>query len=150
MNFFGLKSWNIVWQGINVSDMASGVGGDVTIKRENQTMLAVEITERPLDRSRVVATFNTKIAPEGIEDYLFFLKDMDLPKEVSEQAQKYFAQGHEMNFVDMEDWITMMLATVGKPGRQTFIQEILRLLEEPGTPQFVKVAWNDQLSKLIG
>ena len=72
-NFFGLKEWNIVWQGINVTDMASGVGGDVTITRGNQTLLAVEVTERPLDRSRVVATFNTKIAPGGIEDYLFFL-----------------------------------------------------------------------------
>lgn len=149
-NFFELKDWNIAWQGINVADTASGVGGDVTITRGDQTMLAVEVTERTLDRSRIVATFNTKIAPGGIEDYLFFLKNLDLPKDVYEQAQKYFAQGHEMNFVSIKDWILMILASVGKPGREIFLREFLGLLEEPGMPQFVKVAWNDQLSKIIG
>jgi hypothetical protein len=58
--------WEIEWQGINVADRASGVGGDITVKRSGKIMLAVEVTERPIDRSRVVATFNTKIAPYGM------------------------------------------------------------------------------------
>jgi SacI restriction endonuclease len=67
---FGLD-WSIEWQGINVADRASGVGGDITIWRDSKPILAVEITQRPIDRSRVVSTFNTKILPSGIDDYLF-------------------------------------------------------------------------------
>ncbi|MCL4460055.1 MAG: restriction endonuclease, SacI family [Chloroflexi bacterium] len=70
---FGL-SWQIESQGINVADRPSGAGGDVTIKSGDTILLAAEITERPVDKSRVVATFNTKIAPQGIEDYLFFVR----------------------------------------------------------------------------
>jgi hypothetical protein len=73
-----------------------------------------------------------------------------LPKDVLEQAQKYFAQGHEMNFVSIKDWMMIILATMGKPGREIFLREFLELLEEPGTSQFIKAAWNDQVSQLIG
>lgn len=65
--------WDITWQGINVADTASGAGGDITISRAGQTLLAAEVTERPVDKTRVDATFSTKIAPYGIEDYLFFV-----------------------------------------------------------------------------
>jgi hypothetical protein len=60
-DFFGLD-WDVRAQGINVADAAAGVGGDITIMQGGRTLLAAEITERPLDRSRVVSTFNTKIA----------------------------------------------------------------------------------------
>jgi len=149
-NFFELERWNISWQGINVADKAAGVSGDVTITVHDKTVLAVEVTERAIDRSRIVATFNTKIAPGGIEDYLFFLKNPDLSEDIREQSQKYFAQGHEMNFVNIKDWILMTLVTVGNRGREIFLREVLELLEEPGMPQFIKVAWNEQLSKIIG
>jgi hypothetical protein len=39
---------------------------------------------------------------------------------------------------------------MGKPGREIFLREFLELLEEPGTSQFIKAAWNDQVSQLIG
>ncbi|MEW6387754.1 MAG: restriction endonuclease, SacI family [Thermodesulfobacteriota bacterium] len=148
--FFNLDQWEIIWQGINVADTASGAGGDITIKKGDQILLAVEVTERPLDRSRVVATFNTKIAPAGIEDYLFFLKTASLPADVKDQAQKYFAQGHEVNFVDIKNWILMSLITTGKEGRSIFCQEFLSLLEDPSIPQFLKISWNEQLSFIIG
>lgn len=69
-DYFGLE-WVIDYQGINVADAATGVGGDITITHEGRIVFAAEVTERPLERARVVATFNTKIAPHGIEDYLF-------------------------------------------------------------------------------
>jgi hypothetical protein len=72
-DYFGVD-WVIDYQGINVADAASGVGGDITIKQGDKIVFAAEVTERPLERARVVATFNTKIAPHGIEDYLFFVR----------------------------------------------------------------------------
>lgn len=148
--FFSLDKWSITWQGINVADMASGAGGDITITVGTQILMAVEVTERSIDRSRVVATFNTKIAPAGIEDYLFFLKTPDLSPEAKEQAKRYFAQGHEVNFVDIKNWIIMSLAMTGKKGRAIFCGELLSLLEEAGIPQFLRVAWNEQVAKIIG
>ncbi|MCK4578514.1 MAG: restriction endonuclease, SacI family [Candidatus Marinimicrobia bacterium] len=58
-NYFNLD-WDISWQGINVADSASGVGGDITICSKGTTLIIVEVTERDVDKSRVVSTFNTK------------------------------------------------------------------------------------------
>lgn len=147
--FFNLD-WNITWQGINVADTASGAGGDITIGTGDQVIMAVEVTERPVDRSRVVATFNTKIAPAGIEDYLFFVRSAEVSPEARLQARQYFAQGHEVNFVEIKNWILMSLATMGSKGRDTFNRELIKLLEEPDVPRTLKVSWNEQLVRTIG
>ena len=64
---FFQTDWEIEWQGINVADSPSGAGGDVTVLSDGRIVMAVEITERIVDRARLVSTFNTKIAP-------FFIK----------------------------------------------------------------------------
>jgi hypothetical protein len=64
--------WQIEWQGINVADAAKGAGGDITVSRNDDVLFSVEVTERQIDRNRVTTTFNGKIAPNGIDDYLFF------------------------------------------------------------------------------
>jgi hypothetical protein len=148
--YFNLN-WSISAQGINVADVASGAGGDITIASgEGQTLMAVEVTERPVDKARVVATFQTKIAPAGIEDYLFFTKVEAAAQEAKEQARQYFAQGHELNFVEIKQWITGSLATMGKRGRAIFNRVLLELLDKPDTPKLLKVAWNQQLAQAIG
>lgn len=143
--FFHLN-WNINWQGINVADKASGAVGDITIVSDGQVLMAAEVTERPLDRSRVVATFNTKIAPVGIEDYLFFVRPSAPSDEARQQARRYFAQGHEVNFLVIKDWLLMVLATMGARGRATFNRVLLGILDSPDVPKALKVAWNDQVS----
>lgn len=145
---FGLK-WSISWQGINVADAASGAGGDITIECNGGTVLAVEVTERAVDVSRVVTTFNTKIAPALLEDYLFVLGNSAPSDEARSQAQRYFAQGHEMNFVNIKTWIVMILATLGKNGRGLFNREIMELLDGAGLPQALRVAWNEQINALL-
>ncbi len=67
--------WQVESQGINAADKASGASGDITVKSDNQVILAVEVTERPIERNRVVATFNTKIVKQGVADYLFYLQE---------------------------------------------------------------------------
>jgi hypothetical protein len=69
--------WEIEWQGINVADKASKAGGDITITEEGIIIFAVEVTERPIDGKRVTATFNTKISPNKISDYLFIYSNID-------------------------------------------------------------------------
>lgn len=145
--FFGLD-WVIDYQGINVADSQTGVGGDITITHEDQIVFAAEVTERPLDRARVVATFNTKIAPNGIEDYLFFVRPETLAEDARQQAQPYFSQGHEVNFLEIKNWVLMALATMGKHGRGLFNDHLLRLIDEPAMPRAIKVAWNDYISDL--
>ena len=86
--------WDIRWQGINVADSASGFGGDIVVSSGGITLIVAEITERLVDRNRVVTTFNNKIGPDSIEDYLFFVSSNDQPLDAVQQIRQYFAQGH--------------------------------------------------------
>lgn len=146
-DYFALD-WTIDYQGINVADSQSGVGGDITITAKDRIVFAAEVTERPLERSRVVSTFNTKIAPLGIEDYLFFIRPGQLSKEAKLQAGHYFAQGHELNFLEIKTWVLMLLASTGKRGREVFNSHLLALIGEASVPRSLKVAWNDYIAAL--
>lgn len=146
--FFGLN-WSVTWQGINVSDTAAGAGGDITIRSGDQMLMVAEVTERPVEKSRIIATFNTKIAPAEIEDYLFFTKLSGVTPEAKQQAHQYFSQGHEVNFLEIKDWILISLATMGKKGRATFNKVLLNLLDAADTPKTLKVAWNEQITRIL-
>ena len=148
-NFFNLD-WAIEHQEINVADTAAGAGGDITIRRAGEVLMAAEVTERPVDRTRVVATFNTKIAPHGIEDYLFFVKVSGVSEDARRQAHQYFSQGHEVSFLEIKDWILMSVATVGAKGRAIFNRVLLELLDDPELPRSLKMAWNAQIEGIIG
>jgi hypothetical protein len=145
---FGLN-WTIDFQGINVADAAAGAGGDITIKRGDEIVLAAEVTERPVDRNRVATTFNAKIAPNGIEDYLFFVNLATVAPEAKDQTRHYFTQGHEVNFLEMKDWILAILATLGKDGRERFFRHLLAFIEAPDVPRSMKVGWNRQVERLV-
>lgn len=140
--------WTVEHQGINVADAASGAGGDITIHVGENVVLAAEVTERIVDQSRVVTTFQSKILPAGIQDYLFFIRPDAVRAEARQQAQRYFAQGHEVNFLDIEQWILMLLGTVGKAGRDHFTRELISLFSTAEVPAYMKVAWNQQVERL--
>lgn len=142
--------WEIQWQGINAADQASGAGGDITIAEEGETVLVVEVTERPIDRSRVVATFNTKIAPHGINDYLFFFGNAIPDEAAKDAARQYFAQGHDISFLSVEEWLVHSLGTVGPKCRRMFTDKFLGLLGAQGIPAGLKMAWNDRVRDLLG
>jgi hypothetical protein len=146
---FGL-SWDIDCQGINVADQAAGASGDITIRDGSRILLSAEITERSVERARVAATFNTKIAPSGIEDYLFFLKNDGENPEALKQARLYFSQGHEVNFVTIKNWIVMTLVTLGVSGRELYCKLLAQQLESEEIPKPMKVAWNEQIDKITG
>jgi hypothetical protein len=145
---FGLD-WEIEWQGINVADSATGVGGDITVRRGGLIVLVVEVTERTIERDRVVSTFNTKISPNGLDDYLFFYSANAPTPEAREAAQRYFAQGHDINFVPVHDWIVTSLTTIGPRCRAMFITNTLNLLGTRGVPAAVKQAWNDRVGNIV-
>jgi hypothetical protein len=142
--------WEVGWQGINVADRASGASGDITIRQGGRILLAVEVTERPVDRSRVVATFNTKISPHGIEDYLFFSTTNVPGAEVRTVAMQYFAQGHDVSFLQVKPWLVNSLGTLGARYRTIFTTEFLALMDNSGVPAVLKVGWNDLIKTLLG
>lgn len=142
-------SWTIDWQGINAADSQSGAGGDITILEGKRTLLAVEVTERAVDKSRVVSTFNTKIAFHGIEDYLFLFAKTHPSREAREAAKQYFGQGHDISFVQVDYWIISSLATIGTVCRKKYLEKILTLLDQPTVPAHLKIAWNDKISALL-
>ncbi len=140
--------WGIECQGINVADRAAGCGGDITIRSGDKIVLAAEVTERVVDKSRVVATFNTKIAPSAIEDYLFFVKERNEEEGLGAQVRQYFSQGHEVNFIEIKNWIVITLATLGSKGRTAFCEELLGGLSAQDVPKAMKMAWNEQVQKI--
>jgi hypothetical protein len=142
--------WEIDWQGINVADASSGAGGDLTVTRDSQVIVAVEITERLISADRVRSTFRTKISPNAIDDYLFFFSGPSPSAEAVTRAETYFAQGHEISFVPLKDWLTLVLSTLGAKGRSMFTDEFLALMDKKDVPATVKVAWNDIVRDVFG
>jgi hypothetical protein len=140
--------WTIEWQGINVADRASGAGGDITITKDGQTHLAIEATERVVERSRVISTFNSKISRNMIRDYLFLVTRAP-QTDARDAAGQYFAQGHDVNFLDLKTWIAQVLGTIGTDCRQIFTRRFLDLLDQRGVPATLKVRWNTLIQGLV-
>jgi hypothetical protein len=141
--------WVIEWQGINVADRATDVGGDITIKSEGQIVLAVEVTERPIDRSRVQSTFQTKVLRHAISDYLFFFSESAPADGARELARQYFGQGHDISFLPVADWLVHSLGTIGPRCRSDFIRNFLALLGQRDVPAALKLAWNEHIRRLF-
>lgn len=141
--------WSVEWQGINVADRASDVGGDITIKSGDDIVLAVEVTERPIDRARVMSTFSTKILKHGIADYLFFFVSSAPTQDARALAQQYLGQGHDISFLAVKDWLVGSLATIGPGGRARYTVAFLTLLRSPDVPSTLKLAWNEHVRRLL-
>jgi hypothetical protein len=141
--------WDISWQGINVADNATGADGDITIKEHGDTLLAIEITERPIDRRRIVSTFNTKIILGNVKEYLFvFTKDA--PDDTAYQAARsLFSRGYEVNFVNLVELIVNSFLALPASPREIFTDRILTLLEPVEIPSDVKIKWNDSVKNAL-
>lgn len=141
--------WEVEWQGINVSDRASDVGGDITIKSGGTVILAVEVTERPIDRPRVEATFNQKVLLYRLTDYLFLHGAMEPTSEARVQARRYFGQGYELNFLPVREWLLHGLTMIGSRHRPEFTAQSIALLTDRDMPTALKLAWNETVRGLI-
>jgi len=140
-------AWEVEFQGINVADKASGAVGDITVKTEGRVILGVEVTERLVDKNRVVNTFQQKIAPVQLDDYLFITTIAPDP-EALQAAHSYTAVGHEMNFVQVREWLINNLGTIGASCRAIFQSKMLALVAVQTAD--IKVAWNAKMSLAIG
>jgi len=145
---FGLD-WEIEWQGINVADRASDVGGDITVHSGKHIILSVEVTERPIDRARVEATFNNKILKHNLVDYLFFYASIAPTDEARVLVRRYFNQGHDINFLPLEEWLIHSLATIGGRYRPEFTGQVIGLLRNRDVPTGLKLAWNAKVRNLL-
>jgi len=142
-------NWSIEWQGINVADRASDVGGDITIKSNDQIVLAVEVTERPIDRARVLSTFQTKVLRYAIDDYLYFFSASPPAPDAKSLARQYFGQGHDISFLPVREWLVHSLGTVGPRCRSDFITKFIALLNERDVPTALKLTWNEHIRRLL-
>ena len=150
--FFTIKEvyelgWEIEVTGINEADSASGSNGDITIRQGQNIILSAEITERIVDRNRLISTFTTKIAHQSIENYLFLITSQP-SDEVSRQIRQYFSQGYEINVLDMRNWMVMILATLGRKGRERFSQTLIREISSIEIPSPMKMAWNQIITEI--
>jgi len=140
--------WNISRQGINEADAATGAGGDVTVSVRGEVLLAIEVTERPVGRERVVATFNTKISTNAIRDYIFATTVR--PDDAAFVAARgYFAQGHEIVFVDILTWAVNTMASFGAGIRERFISTMADALAGREVSVAVKQAWNRIIQEVV-
>jgi len=142
--------WTIESSEINVADAATGAPGDITVLDDGTPIMNLEVTERPVEASRVQSTFRTKIATSGVADYLFMVDRRRLSADAIEEAGKYFAQGYEINFVDICTWVLMCLATLDATGRSEYNRQLTEQFQSPDLPNAVKVGWNREVLKLTG
>ena len=141
--------WTVEFQGINVADKPSGAVGDITISKDGKLILGVEVTERSIDQTRVKLTFDQKVSPSGLADYLF-ITTAKPDDEALAAARSYTGVGHEMNFVPLTGWLIHNLATIGRTCRALFQTKMLELLNAQGVPAEIRVAWNDKMDEAIG
>lgn len=140
--------WEIVFQGINVADKASGAGGDIMVREQGKTVLTIEVTERPVDAARVQATFTDKISPSMLSDYVFLVHMQRVGDEAKRQAERYFTHGYDVNLVDIKDWLVHSLVTVGVKGRKQYQERVVHHLSGSQVPKTLKVAWNAAMASL--
>lgn len=141
--------WTVEFQGINVADKASGAVGDIAIHKDGLIILGIEVTERPIDKGRVTLTFNQKMQPGGLVDYLFVTTARPEADALA-AARSYTEVGHEMNFVQLAEWLTNNLATIGPACRALFQTKIIGLVGSAGVSAGLKVAWNEKMDLAIG
>jgi hypothetical protein len=141
--------WEIDFQGINVADKFTGAVGDITVRKDGEVVLGVEITERTVEKDRVALVFKQKVSPGNVRDYLFISTAQPADEAVN-VARNYTAVGHEMNFVQLKDWLLNNLATLGPDCRTLFQNKLADLVGSLETPAELKVAWNDKMDIAIG
>jgi len=141
-------SWEVEFQGINVADRASGAGGDITIRQQEDIVLTIEVTERPVDAPRVQATFKDKIAASTLSDYVFLVHLERIEDEAKQQAERYFTHGYDVNLVDIQEWLINTLVTVGVKGRKYFQERVIHHLSGDQIPKALRVAWNEEIENL--
>ena len=86
--------------------------------------------------------------PALIEDYLFFVTRPEQEPEVLQQVRQYFSRGHEVNFIEIRNWIVATLGTLGVRGRALFCQELANRLDQQDVPKPMKVSWNEQIDRI--
>lgn len=141
--------WKIERQGINSADGATGAAGDITIKKGEIIVKAIEVTERPIGETRVVTTFNTKIAVSEVKDYLFVYTATSPNANAYSAAKTYFAQGYDINFVKLSNFAISVFVAGDATTRTVFMDRMLTLLRNGDIPASVKTAWNDALQATI-
>lgn len=142
-------AWDISWQGINVADNATGAEGDVTIKVDGATILAIEITERPLDQRRIVSTFNTKIILNDVKEYLFIYTNTEPDDTAKQAARNLFSQGYEINFANVVSLIINNFLAMPASARAIFTGKMLTLLESKEVSAAIKVKWNESVKAIL-
>lgn len=141
--------WEIARQGINAADGATGAAGDVTIFKNGDVVKAIEVTERPIGETRVVTTFNTKITTSDVKDYLFVYTSTTPDDGAYTAASTYFAQGYDINFIKLSNFVISVFIAGSAVTRTTFMNKMLNLLRQGDIPASVKTAWNDALQATI-
>jgi hypothetical protein len=134
--------WEISWQGINVADNATGVEGDVIVRRHGMATLAIEVTERPIDKRRVRSTFNTKIIHSDVREYLFIYTNAKPDDTALEASKNLFSQGYDINFVNIVDFIINNFYAMPSAARDVWADKMLVLLDSVEVSASIKIMWN--------
>jgi hypothetical protein len=85
-----------------------------------------------------------------LTDYVFFHGEVGPAPEAVALARRYFAQGHDISFLPVKQWLLDGLATVGNRWRLRFAQHVLESLRGKDIPAGMKLAWNETVREILG
>lgn len=149
LNEYYSQGWDISYQGINVADSATNQEGDITIRKGDTVLLAIEVTERPLDERRVTSTFNTKIQHGHALTYLFIYTHTAPDLAAYEKARSLYTLGYDVNFANASELVINSFLSQTQMARSLFMDKMITLLDDVSVSSAVKVAWNDSLRATI-
>jgi hypothetical protein len=69
--------------------------------------------------------------------------------EARRAAQQFFAQGHDISFIHVRDWIVARLATIGPNGRSPFFEHAAKLFSSVDVPAPIKPGWNERIRNVL-
>jgi hypothetical protein len=97
----------------------------------------------------VALTFNQKISPGGLSDYLF-ITTAKPEQGAIDAARSYTGVGHEVNFVPLAPLLHLNLATLGPVCRALFQVKVIDLITAQATAADLRVAWNNKMDEALG
>jgi len=145
---FGL--WDEVRrQASTTADQASGMTADLECRRHGETVYSVEIKERTIKLSDVVA-FDEKLSRGGLTEAL-----INTPGVASSDAEGIrnrirlmWGRGINLYSANIEEIVSVTLSLAGEAGRLEFVAEVGNQLDEFARPSG-KAAWRDHLKSIL-
>jgi hypothetical protein len=134
---------------VNAADAAGGRPADIACKKEEETVLAVEVKDRTLSIQMLTDKI-TSTRVTHVTELLFLIRSDPLVQneEVEERAKREFTGGGNIYILEVNSFLKNIMALIGESGRQQFLGQVCSALDELNLDFQDKKEWAALLQEL--